>query len=307
MAVELLGARMRSLSLVALDRLDLAASVLASGPDAVMLDLADTVAPSRKDLARANVRKYLDAHGTSAVALVRVATATEPQLLAGDLDAAVVAGVAGIILPEAEYPDQIRDLADRISTLEHERGIAGGSVAILPFPETAVAIRNYYDILTASARVRAALFASAQGGDLSRDIGYDTGGSDGVEILYMRSKVVLDARAAGIEHIFDGAWLNVSDTDGFERDTTFSRRLGYTGRFAFNQAQTEIVNRVFTPSEEEVTAAEEEIRAFYQADRDGVGIFEHNGRLVDIATVKYAQRILAKAGRPVPPSPGAHE
>lgn len=297
---DLLRGPLRSLSLIAMDRLDLAPAVLASGPDAVMLDFADTVAPARKPLARANLATLL-ATKLPATVFVRVATMhqSDRDWLAADLDAAVVPGVAAIILPEAGDAEEIRELASRIDLLERTRQLVPGSIAILPFPETALAIRNHYEILTASERVRVALFASAQGGDLSRDVGYDTSGSDGAEILYMRSKVVLDARAAGIEHILDGAWLAVSDTDGFERDTTMSRRIGYTGRFAFDAAQTEIVNRVFVPSPEEVAAAEEEIAIFLEAERNGVGLLEHDGRLVDIATVKYAQKVLARAGRPL--------
>jgi len=299
---DLARERLRSLSLIALDRLDLAPSVLASGPDAVMLDLADTVAPARKPLARANLATLLETQPAVTV-LVRVATMgdADRDLLAADLDASVIPGVAAIILPEAEHPDEIRELAAHIERLERARGLPLGEVGILPLPETALAIRNYFDILAASERVQAALFASAQGGDLSRDVGYDTSGSDGSEILYMRSKVVLDARAAGIEHILDGAWLAVGDTAGFERDTIMSRRLGYTGRFAFDAPQTEIVNRVFSPSPEEVAAAEGEIALFEMADKDGVGLLEHEGRLVDIATVKYARKVLARAGRSVTP------
>jgi citrate lyase subunit beta/citryl-CoA lyase len=289
---------MRSLYGVPLDQTAKIDAAFEMRPDAVVLDLQAMVAASRKDVARSNLEELLG-DGPPVTSWVRVAISEDEDDMAADLDAAVRAGVVGIILPEAEHPDEIRALDARITELEKARGLPAGSVELFPFPETALAVRNLYDILAASPRVSAVLFPSAPGGDLARDVGFKWT-PEGTEILYMRQKIVVDARAAGVEHIFDGGWmLNIDDVDGFEADCRRSRAMGYTGRFAFNAAQAGAVNRAYSPSEEEVAAAEDVVGAWNGADVGDVGLFEHNGKFIDITIVKHAEKVLAQAGKPV--------
>jgi citrate lyase subunit beta/citryl-CoA lyase len=289
------GRPLRSLVGVPLDRSDLVIEALAGEADGVMLDLADLVAASRKDVARANLEN-LDIGNAEAGVFVRVAAVSATESLGADLEVAVRAGVDGIVLPECEHPDQIRELDSRLGKLERRRGLTAATLKVLPLPETALAIRNYFDSLTASDRVTAAMFPSAKGGDLARDVGF-VWSADGAELSYMRSKVVVDARAAGVADVLDGAWVDLDDIDGFERDTRRSRQFGYTGRFTIGVAQTDVANRVFSPSDDEVAAAQREIDAFAEAAARGVGMFTHEGRLVDIATVKHAERVVARAHR----------
>jgi citrate lyase subunit beta/citryl-CoA lyase len=289
---------MRSLYGVPLDQSDKIAAAFEMGPDAVVLDLQAMVPASRKDVARANLQDIL-VDGPSTTSWVRVAISEDEADMAADLEASVRPGVVGLILPEAEHPDEIRALDARIGALEKDRGLPDQSIEIFPFPETALAIRNLYEILAASPRVSAVLFPSAPGGDLARDIGFKWT-PEGTEILYMRQKVVVDARAAGVEHIFDGGWmLNIEDVEGFEADCRRSRAMGYTGRFAFNAAQAAAVNRAYSPSDEEVAAAEDVVEAWKGAGVSDVGLFEHNGKFIDVTIVKHAEKVLAQAGRPV--------
>ena len=161
--------------------------------------------------------------------------------------------------------------------------------------ESARGLRRLHDILTASERVGSASFQGARGGDLVRDLGA-TWSLEGRELLFVRSLVVFEARAAGIEQIFDGVFVDLDDDAGFEADTEAGRRLGYTGRVAIHPRQVAIVNRVHTPTPEAVDAARELIAAFREAERDGVGAIRHRGRLVDYAMVRDAEQLLARAG-----------
>jgi citrate lyase subunit beta/citryl-CoA lyase len=299
MSTQVYRRTMRSLYGVPLDQSDKVDAAFAMGPDAVVLDLQAMVPASRKDVARENLASILD--GEPAVtSWVRVAISDDEDDMAADLDASVRPGVVGLILPEAEHPDEIRALDERVTALERERGLPEGGLQLFPFPETALAIHRLYDILAASPRVSAVLFPSAPGGDLARDVGFKWT-PEGTEILYMRQKIVVDARAAGVEHIFDGGWmLNIDDVEGFEADCRRSRAMGYTGRFAFNKAQAEAVNRAYSPSDDEVVQAQDVVDAWKAADvGDDVGLFEHNGKLIDITIVKHAEKVLAQAGRPV--------
>jgi len=164
--------------------------------------------------------------------------------LTGDLAATVRPGLAGVIVPDCESPQDVRAVADKLDALEQRSGLSPGGISIIPLPETALGIRRYYDILAASPRVRAAWFAGTPGGDLARDVGYSVG-AGGTEYLYLRSKVVCDARAAGIGIVIDCAWRALSDDEGFSTDTQRSRDLGYTGRLTFNAAQAAIANAIY--------------------------------------------------------------
>jgi citrate lyase subunit beta/citryl-CoA lyase len=283
---------MRSMYAVPMDQPKRLEEGLASGADALMADLTDLVAEHRKDEARASLRELLAAESSTPI-WARVARTHESESVLSDLDVAVTPFVVGLVIPECESPDEIRQFDEWLSRLEREREIPEGQVKLLPLPESALAIRNYYETLTASPRVIAAWFPGAAGGDLSRDLGYQWS-EEGSERVYARSKVLLDARAAGIDNILDsGSGRN--DIDAFERETLISRRFGFNGRFTYNTGQVEIANPLFAPTPEEVEAAKREVEAYHAALEEGLGLFELDGRVVDVTTVKYAERTLERA------------
>jgi citrate lyase subunit beta/citryl-CoA lyase len=213
-----------------------------SGADVLMVDLE--LAAARRSVARANLAE-LHANPPGLPLFIRVAAVARLDDMLLDLDAVVAPEVTGVILPDCEHASDVADLAAAIEELERERGLPIGGISVIPLPETALAIRNYFDILRVTPRVAAAWFAGSEGGDLARDIGY-TWTPEGRELAYVRSKVVLDARAAGVRHILDGGWRNLRDLDGFRHDTEISRAIGFTGRLAFDAAQASVANEVYS-------------------------------------------------------------
>jgi citrate lyase subunit beta / citryl-CoA lyase len=232
---------MRSAAGAPLDDPAAVSRALACGADVLMVDL---------ELPAGRRRRGRDAAGGLLASaprppvLVRVGPAGRDGDLTGDLAATVRPGLAGVIVPDCESPQDVRAVADKLDALEQRSGLSPGGISIIPLPETALGIRRYYDILAASPRVRAAWFAGTPGGDLARDVGYSVG-AGGTEYLYLRSKVVCDARAAGIGIVIDCAWRALSDDEGFSADTQRSRDLGYTGRLTFNAAQAAIANAIY--------------------------------------------------------------
>lgn len=242
---------MRSAVGAPMDDLDSVKAALASGADVLMVDFE--VDPSRREAARAGLEGLFELDPGVPV-FVRVASVSRSDLLDDDLAVAVRSGVTGVIVPDCEHPDDVREVDVRLELLERQRGVTSGAITVLPLAETALALRRYYEILAASPRVVAAWFSGSEGGDLISDVGYEWT-PDGTALIYLRSKVVLDARAAGIRHILDGAWRLLDDAEGFERDTVGSRRFGFTGRLAFNADQAAIANRVYrVPADENATA-----------------------------------------------------
>ena len=143
---------------------------------------------------------------------VRVVAVERPEF-EDDLEAVVGPHLTGVALPQVEDPDAVRHAAARLDALERERGVEPGRIRLHPGVESARGLRRLHDILTASERVESASFQGARGGDLVRDLGA-TWSLDGRELLFVRSLVVFEARAAGIEQIFDGVFVDLDDDAG---------------------------------------------------------------------------------------------
>ncbi|MGH3263535.1 MAG: HpcH/HpaI aldolase/citrate lyase family protein [Trebonia sp.] len=281
--------RLRSTLVVPGNRPDRIARAAGYNPDALSLDLEDSVPPAEHDAARGHIARYLDARPSLPV-FVRPVSVGRPEFDA-DLEAIVRPGLTGLVLPQVEGPDEVRAVDERLRELEADRGLASGSVVLLPAAESAAAVRCLFDIVTASPRVLGTNFNGADGGDLCGDLGVIwTRGGD--ELLYVRSEVLLTARAAGLEVILDSVYADLEDDDGFAQDTEFGRRLGYTGRTAIHPRQLATINRVHTPTETEIESARELLAAFGEAEQAGIGAIRHRGKLVDYAMVRRAKRLL---------------
>ena len=277
------------------NRPDRMARALGSGADAVVFDLEDSVPEEEREKARASVAERLAEVSGGVDVWVRV-VAVGVSGFDEDLDIAVRPGLTGVLLPAVDGPAAVRSADELITGLERSRGLAVGSVALLPVAESALGIRNLFDSLTASPRVTAAAFPGAAGADLCADLGAMPT-TAGTELLHVRSKVLLDARAAGISTILDSAWVDLEDLDGLRLDAAFGRRLGYTGRFAIHPRQLNVLHEVFTATQGEITDAHALLAAYDDAGRNGHGATRHRGRLVDAAMAQAARRLLATAAR----------
>ena len=253
---------------------------LASAADAVVLDLEDAVAPSRKAEARAAVAELLRARSGKPV-LVRINA--EASGLAED-DLAAIAGpwLAGVRLPKVESPDWVRAVAAQLD--RH-----GCATRIHPLIESALGLERAYEIARAHARVATLGLGEA-------DLGADLGISDPAGLRYARSRVVAAARAAGLPAPVQSVYPHLRDLDGLRRSTEEGRAMGFFGRSVIHPAQLPVVNAVFTPDEEEVRRARELVAALEAAEADGTGALAlPDGRFVDRAVVASARRTLALA------------
>jgi citrate lyase subunit beta/citryl-CoA lyase len=169
-------------------------------------------------------------------------------------------------------------------------GAAGPPV--LAIVETAAGLRLAYE--TGSADRVAALALGTH--DLGAELRTTTL-PGGLEFLYARSKVVTDSAAAGLAAPIDTVYLGTRDTDGLEREATLARSLGFGGKLCIHPAQVETVNRVFTPSEEELEWARRVLEAYRVAQRDGLGAVALDGKMVDLPIVRQAERLLGGEAR----------
>jgi citrate lyase subunit beta/citryl-CoA lyase len=263
-----------------------------TGADAILLDLEDAVPEEEKATAREMVRGYIPSLNGFPV-FVRTSAAST-GLVRSDLEAALLPGLHGIFMPKLDSPDEVRTVAGWLDELEIGAGIAHGTVELICMLESARGVRLAYEIAMSSPRVVSLLFASGENGDFQTDMGCDWSVS-GVEMLYARSKVVLDSRAAGLEHILDGVFVDIDNLDGLVADTTLSKRLGYTGRTIIHPKHVDQVNRIYTPSAAEVDYYRELIATFETGLTLGKGAVAFRGKMIDYAMAARARRVLERS------------
>ena len=284
----------RSLLIMPANRADMLTKAPSYGADALIFDLEDSVPIAEKPKARELAREFIERHKATSSIYVRV-NALQTGLIQDDIEAIAVAGLVGIRLPKSESAETIRTVDAMLTEIERKRGLVQGSIEISPSLESAKGVWFAYEILSASPRVRSVGAGTAQDGDLQTDLGY-TWTAEGNEVLYVRSRVLLAARAAGVEHVLDGAYSNVRDPEGLRICCEAARKLGYRGKSAIHPNQIETVNRVFMPNAQELDYYRRVIEAFDTAVARGSAATTVDGKLVDYAMVGMAKRVLAWAG-----------
>jgi citrate lyase subunit beta/citryl-CoA lyase len=270
--------------------------MLAKGPstgaDALLFDLEDAVPVQEKETARAMVRERIGTLG-GYPAFVRT-NAVSTGLTRSDLEAVVVPGLLGLFVPKVDSPGQVTQVAAWLDELEPAAGLVPGTVEIVCMLETALGVRLAYEIATASPRVVSLCFASGENGDFQTDLGCDWS-VEGTEMLYARSKVVLDARAAGMAYPLDGVFVDIDNIDALVADSTLSKRLGYKGRTLIHPKHVEHVNRVYTPQQAEIDYYRGLLAAFEIAVAEDRASVTYEGKMIDYAMAARARQVLALA------------
>jgi citrate lyase subunit beta/citryl-CoA lyase len=265
--------------------------------DAMIFDLEDSVPLNAKDEARKNIADALAA-GLKKPMFLRISNPRAGDFLA-DLqvlaDAGSLVNVAGIVLPKADDADDIQAIAKALKDVEAKHSIQEGTLSILPLIETCLGLRNGFDIAKASPRVVGMALASAEQGDFMVDLG-GRWTPRSLALAYPRSKLVVDARAAGVQWLVDGVFMNLKDTDRLREECLIARELGFVGKMAIHPTQVDVMHIVFSPSEAEVAYARGLIAAFREGEARGVGAVKYEGMMVDYANVRLAERTLALAG-----------
>src|SRR5690606_31283924 len=170
-----------------------------------------SVPAAERQVAREKVRARLEG-ASDLPRYVRINGVADagPKEVEADLAAVVVPGLAGVVLPKPGSADEARFVATALDACERKAGLAAGSIEIVPLIESARGVLFCYDILTASPRMASVIIGSAEDADLMTDLGCRWSLS-GVEMHYARSKVLLEARAAGIANPMDGVYPRIND------------------------------------------------------------------------------------------------
>ncbi len=255
--------------------------------DGLILDLEDSVSPDKKETARQAVTKaLLTAEFGRKEKVVRV-NALSTDYGRDDLEQVLRGRPDTLLVPKVDRAEDIKAYDQRMTETEEKEGFPPGRIGLIALIESAWGIVNIESIALASSRMTGLLFGAA---DFTRDThGQIT--ADRQELLYPMMRILLAARIAGIDAL-DTPYFDIKDPEGLERHVLQAKAMGYDGKALIHPGQVEIVNRIFTPSAEELLQARRVIEAFQAARREGKGVIQLDGKMVENIHVAMAERTL---------------
>lgn len=262
--------------------------------DAFLLDMEDSVAPMRKQIAREMLPEFLAARPKAqrqSQLWVRINPFDTAHAL-DDLAAVMPAAPDGIMLPKAVGPDDVLRLSYYLDAFERAAGIELGTTSIMPLitetPAAALGISDYTQAQLP--RVQALSWGAEDlSSALAATANCDEQGEWDFTYKMVRSQTLLAAHAMGVQAL-DTLFVDFRDPDGLAASCRVSRREGFSGRMAIHPAQVEVINAGYLPSEEEAALAARIVEAFdAQPDLGTIGI---DGKMYDMPHLKQARRTL---------------
>lgn len=263
------------------------------GADALCLVLEDSVPVAAKKEARLLVKDHIgQLHKDGQCVLVKVNPLHSGEL---ELDLAhiVQPGLSAVIVPKMSASKDVRTVARLLDSAEAANGVSLGATELIVLIETALAIATARELAEASGRIWGLAIGHGPNADMARALGF-TWTPEGLERLYIRSKLLVDARAANCYPI-DGAYFELRNSEGLAAEAEFARQLGYRGKLAVHPDQVPIINRIFTPTQREIEYFERIIREFDKEEAHGSAAFVLDGNFVDLAMVESARAAIALA------------
>lgn len=267
--------------------------------DALILDLEDAVSDDRQEIARQMTREFLQANPdrTRQQLWVRV-NPLDHDFALPDLAAVMPGAPDGIVLPKVYSAAEVNRMADFLSALEAREGLQIGATKILSVAtETAASLLTFHTYLENVTERLVAMTWGAE--DLAASLGASdnrhpvTGEYDDA-FLMAKSQCLAASRAIDVQPI-GVVWINFRDSEGLEADCLRDRRSGFIGKIAIHPDQSEIINRAFTPSEDEIAYSQRVVDVFEQ--NPGLGTVGLDGKMLDMPHLKQARNVLALAAQ----------
>ena len=285
------------------------------GADIVMLDLEDAVAPDDKERARINVIEALRELDWSASSVSLRINGLDTHFCYRDVvDVVEAVGdkLDTILIPKASGAGDVHLVATLLTQIEQACGI-GRRIGIAVLIETAIGMVHVDEIATAAPdRMEAMVFGVA---DYAASIGSHTASIGGVDehyaVLtdagedgarerhwgdqwhYPLARIAVTCRAHGLRPI-DGPYGDFTDAEGYVAAARRAAMLGYEGKWAIHPSQIELANGVFTPSDRLISRTRRIMDAMREAAEQGHGAVSLDGRLIDAASIRMAETLLAK-------------
>ncbi len=262
----------------------------ALGVDSVCLDMEDGVAINRKAEARNQIFLALTSLGFGSSERLARINAVGSGLERDDLLAVLPARPDGIVIPKVETGEQVRWASQQLAAFEHEHRWPDGSIRLIVQTETARAIINLPQIVSADPRLDAVIFGAE---DFANDIGAIRT-REAWEVFYARSAVVTYTAAHGLQAI-DMVFVDYKDPGSLKQEAIQGAKMGFAGKQIIHPSQVAPVQEAFTPSDEAIANALRIVELSAGFQEAGKGAFGVDGKMVDAPVVKAAERVLARA------------
>ena len=261
--------------------------------DILCFDLEDSVPSNEKEAARILVAKYLAPRQgeNDSFIYVRI-NSFDSGLVDGDLERIVMNGLDGIVLPKIGNSEEVTQIIHKIDAIVSKRKLTSG-IRIIPSIETARGVVNANSIASSHKNVTALVFGVF---DYLYDMNIDVEYDDFVSYNYARSKIPVDARAAGIDAL-DGIWQNVNDIDGLIKDAAIAKKLGYSGKTLIHPSHINPVHDIFRPTKKQIEWAKKVLAelqdTFEKGNVRGAKLLE--GKMIDAVHYKQAKAVISAA------------
>ena len=259
-------------------------------PDAFIPDMEDSVPWDEKGNARGVTAAYVPELAATGVPVIPRVNSLDTGLLEDDLSAVVGPHIYGVSVGKMDNPEIVAEVVGLLEQAESDAGIERGSTRLVPWIESAEAIVKVYEICKSSDRIVAVALGAE---DFTNDMEIRRTDSDS-ELAYARGAIAVAARAAGVLAL-DTPFFAFRDPVALKANSEMSKAIGFKGRFAIHPAQLDIINSVYSPSEDEVSQAQREIEAFEEAAAMGRGSTSLDGKVIDVPVVKRAQALIERA------------
>ena len=279
---------LRSLIFVPGNRANMLERALTFDADIIMVDLEDSVPPAEKVNAREVAGEWVPKLREAGRRVMVRLNALDTGLTRDELAAVISPHLYGVSVGKTESAWDLQEIERMIGSLETRAGLTAGELKVMPWIESARALVNVNEMASASPRTIAIAFGAE---DFTNDMGIQRT-DDGEEVYHARATVAVAARAAGVASL-DGPYVAFRNPEGLRKDAGVARQMGYTGKFAIHPAQIDTINELFSPLPEDVAYARRVMEAWQEAEANGRGSLDLDGKMVDVPVVKRAQNLLA--------------
>jgi len=256
-------------------------------PDAIILDLEDSVHHAEKDAARILVRNALRAVDFGGCE--RMVRINQLPLGLEDLPEIIPESPDVVLIPKVERADQVAEVDRRVGDLKKQHSI-NRPIWIMPILESALGIENAFTIAAVTPNV-CALTIGVE--DYTADLGVVKTG-EGKESTYARTRLVNAAKAAGVQAI-DSVFGDVLDMDGLRRWGENARELGFEGMGCIHPGQIRVIHEAFAPTQVDIEKALAIVAAFEEAQQKGLGVVSLGSKMIDPPVVERAKKLVARA------------
>lgn len=258
-------------------------------PDGVILDLEDSVAPDKKDEARILVRNALcQVNFYGAERMIRI---NQGERGLEDLEELIPFNVQLVLIPKCEDAGTVKAIDEKIRQIKKKAG-QEETVFLMPIIESAKGVENAFEIATAASSVVSLAIGLE---DYTADLGVQRT-REGKESLYARTRLVVAAKAAGIQPI-DSVFSDVGDMEGLLENVRSSKALGFEGMGCIHPRQIAVIREGFSPTPDEIEKAEKIVSAYREAREKGLGVVALGTKMIDPPVVARAEKTINLAVR----------